>query len=117
MWQDKCESGTGWPSFTRPYLPGHVLEERLPRPPFETELVDPRSGAHLGYVYDDGPGGGKRYTVNSATLDFVHGVNFRRKHGRFPTLWLDKAPAARNVLGSLRQRNQGKRYNSRGSLE
>jgi peptide methionine sulfoxide reductase msrA/msrB len=66
---DKFESGTGWPSFTQPIDPGHVI---LRPDGGRTEVLDARSGAHLGHVFDDGPAPtGKRYCMNSAALKFI----------------------------------------------
>ncbi|HUK77019.1 MAG TPA: peptide-methionine (R)-S-oxide reductase MsrB [Thermoleophilia bacterium] len=71
--RDKYDSGTGWPSFTRPLRPGAVETRRdfkliLPR----TEARSTSSGAHLGHVFSDGPQPtGQRYCMNSASLRFV----------------------------------------------
>jgi peptide-methionine (R)-S-oxide reductase len=67
----KFDSGSGWPSFDRA-IPGTV-EERQDRSHFmrRTEIVCSRCGGHLGHVFDDGPTAtGKRYCVNSLSIDF-----------------------------------------------
>ena len=70
---DKYDSGTGWPSFTKPLLPENIVEKSdrklfLPR----TEIRSKKGDSHLGHVFKDGPlPGGLRYCVNSAALRFI----------------------------------------------
>jgi peptide-methionine (R)-S-oxide reductase len=70
---DKFDSGSGWPSFTRPIERASVNE----RPdPMEggTEVRSAHGDSHLGHVFPDGPQdrGGLRYCINSAALRFIH---------------------------------------------
>ena len=72
---DKYESGCGWPSFTKPIEPAHVLERHdTAHGMVRTEVRSAHGDSHLGHVFDDGPAdrGGLRYCINSASLRFVH---------------------------------------------
>jgi peptide-methionine (R)-S-oxide reductase len=71
---DKFDSGSGWPSFTRPIEPANIVrhEDRtlwMRR----TEVRSANGDSHLGHLFDDGPAadGGLRYCINSAALRFI----------------------------------------------
>ena len=71
---DKFDSGTGWPSFTKPLENQSVTEKTDVAYGMErTEVRSSSSDSHLGHVIDDGPSaaGGMRYCMNSASLRFV----------------------------------------------
>ena len=71
--QDKYESGTGWPSFTKPLEPGNIVTHEDHQLFYTRIEVRSRLGdSHLGHVFDDGPEPlGLRYCMNSAALRFI----------------------------------------------
>ena len=74
----KFDSGSGWPSFTRPLTDGtgsNVVEKRdFSHLMIRTEVRSAHGDSHLGHVFTDGPkaDGGLRYCINSASLRFIH---------------------------------------------
>jgi methionine-R-sulfoxide reductase len=94
---DKFDSGTGWPSFTRPLDKEHI-GERDDRRLFmhRTEVRSKDAGSHLGHVFPDGPGPtGLRYCINSASLRFIP-VDKLEEEGYGQYLSLFKSPAAKD---------------------
>ncbi|MCC6543663.1 MAG: peptide-methionine (S)-S-oxide reductase MsrA [Nitrospirae bacterium] len=71
--RDKFDSGTGWPSFTRPLEPENIVEkEDADHFMVRTEVRSRNAGSHLGHVFPDGPEPtGLRYCINSAAIRFI----------------------------------------------
>ncbi len=71
---DKFDSGSGWPSFTKPIETAHVVENRdTSHGMARTEVRSANGDSHLGHLFPDGPSdkGGMRYCINSASLRFI----------------------------------------------
>ena len=88
--KDKFDSGTGWPSFTRPINNNSVVfkEDRM----FgivRTEVKGSKSGSHLGHVFNDGPiPTGKRFCMNSCALRFIPKEDLEREgYGKYKELF------------------------------
>ncbi len=71
--RDKFESGTGWPSFTRPLVPENVkVKTDRKFGMSRTEVRSAHADSHLGHLFDDGPKPtGNRYCMNSASMRFI----------------------------------------------
>ncbi|ULE34850.1 peptide-methionine (R)-S-oxide reductase MsrB [Mycobacterium sp. IDR2000157661] len=103
---DKFDSGTGWPSFTRPIEATNVVQKRdFSHLMIRTEVRSAHGDSHLGHVFTDGPrsddrtaphvrGGGLRYCINSASLRFIHLDDLEAEgYGQYKTLFTKEAQA------------------------
>ncbi len=94
--KDKYDSGTGWPSFSRPLRPEAVttkVDFKLLMP--RAEVRSTGAGSHLGHVFKDGPKPTRlRYCMNSASLRFIPKEDLEREgYAEYLALFEDEAPA------------------------
>ena len=91
---DKFDSGSGWPSFTRPIDPANVLKhDDNSYGMRRTEVRSMNGDSHLGHLFDDGPvaDGGLRYCINSAALRFIPVADLEAQgYGDYKSLFATK---------------------------
>jgi peptide methionine sulfoxide reductase msrA/msrB len=103
---DKFDSGSGWPSFTRPFAGTDIVEKKDSTFGMErTEVRSKVADSHLGHVFDDGPldKGGMRYCINSAALKFIpveemDQAGYGQYLAPFIKAGLDKAPVHETAI-------------------
>ncbi len=90
--KDKFDSGTGWPSFTKPLEPDNIIEEEdnslfMKR----IEVRSKKADSHLGHLFNDGPNGSQRYCMNSAALRFIPEEDLEKEgYGEYKELFENK---------------------------